>query len=362
MSDPSEIPFNRLIEALLDAETPLHPRYLYRLSDLTTTELNLLKESWQNVPLWRRQALMEDLEELSAADMLLSFEAICRYATDDEDPKVRKLAFRILSEFELEDLVPEYLRLLEADPDAETRAEIATALGRFVYLGEIEEIDREDASEIEDHLLEAFQRDPETLVRRRALEALSFSSRPEVEPLIEQAYETGEKDWVVTALFAMGRSMDERWEPIVLKMLESKVPDIRGEAARAAGELEISEANPYLLEMLEDPDEFVRSAAIWSLSQIGGEGVHDALASMLVETEDEEEADLLEAALDNLAFMEGMPSFSLFDFPENDLESELDELFEDEEDFYISLDDDDGFEGDEFEEDGVDEDDTGDDA
>ena len=349
MSDPNEIPFNRLIEALLDVETPFHPRFLYRLSDLTAAELDLLKKYWSQVPLWRRQALMEDLEELSASDLLLSFEAISRHASADEDPRVRMLAIRILSEFELEDLIPEYLRLLEVDTDPKTRAEIATALGRFVYLGEIDEIDEAVAREIEGKLLQVFQHDPDTLVRRRALEALSFSSRPEVEPLIEQAYESGEKDWMVTALFAMGRSMGERWVPVVLENLSNKIPAIRGEAARAAGELEISEANPYLFEMLEDPDEFVRSAAIWSLSQIGGEGVQDALTSMLDETEDEDEADLLESALDNLAFTEGMPAFSLFDFPENDLESELDEFLEgDEEDLFL-IDEDGDFESEGFE-------------
>jgi HEAT repeat protein len=135
----------------------------------------------------------------------------------------------------------------------------------------------------------------------------------------------------------------------VLENLSNKIPAIRGEAARAAGELEISEANPYLFEMLEDPDEFVRSAAIWSLSQIGGEGVQDALTSMLDETEDEDEADLLESALDNLAFTEGMPAFSLFDFPENDLESELDEFLEgDEEDLFL-IDEDGDFESEGFE-------------
>jgi HEAT repeat protein len=90
---------------------------------------------------------------------------------------------------------------------------------------------------------------------------------------------------------------------------------VRAEAVRAAGELEISEAVPNLLELLDDSNEAVRSAAIWSLSQIGGEGVRERLEQLQEETEDEEEADFIESALDNLAFTEEFQLYSLFDLP-----------------------------------------------
>ena len=126
-----------------------------------------------------------------------------------------------------------------------------------------------------------------------ALEALGFSSREEVPALIETAFHHSEYDWVVSAIFAMGRSCDKRWQEPVVKMLDHVLPAVRTVAARAAGEIEISDARERLIELLEDDNDDARMAATWSLSQIGGEGVQEALDLMLAETEDPEQADLV---------------------------------------------------------------------
>lgn len=47
------------------------------------------------------------------------------------------------------------------------------------------------------------------------------------------------------------------------------------------------------------------------------------------ETEDDQEADLLEEALDNLDFVEGMGGFSLLDLDEDEDTEDEDDLFED---------------------------------
>jgi HEAT repeat protein len=278
---------------------------------------------------------MEDVEELGEKDYLLSFEALARLAVHDSDPRVRLLAVRTLWEYEHKDLISLFLDLLEADRDEEVQAGAASALGRFVYAGELEEIPSETLHEIEDRLLRVTQDASSVLIRRRALESLGFSSREEVAGLIESAYTSGSKDWMVSALLAMGRSANERWEPQVLAMLESSQTAIRSEAVRAAGELEISESVPRLLELLDDPEDSVRFASIWSLSQIGGEGVGEALQQLFETTEDEEEAEYIETALENLAFTEGAPPLRLLDLPkggveEDDLDLDLDLDLEDE--------------------------------
>ena len=61
---PSEIPIQELLEALVDVDTPLSANFLYRLSDLEPGDLEQLKTLWPQVPLWRRQALMEKLEKI----------------------------------------------------------------------------------------------------------------------------------------------------------------------------------------------------------------------------------------------------------------------------------------------------------
>jgi HEAT repeat protein len=337
MSTPPEIPFQNLLDALLDIENQFHPRYLYRLSDLEPEEIAALQKTWHHIPLLRRQALMRDLEELGNSNDLLSFEAIGRHALCDEDPGVRSLAVRILWEFETVDLVPLFLNLLETDSDADVRAATASALGRFVYLGEIDQIPENILRDIEDRLLRLIQSNDPPQVRRRALESVSYSSRPEVSALIEEAFSSGKTEWMATALIAMGRSIDELWVEDVISMLDSKFPILRAEAARAAGELEIGDSVPRLIELLDDSDENVRKAAVWSLSQIGGEGVREAIEQLLEEADDYEEADLLQNALDNLSFTEDFHLYSLFDFSQEDFEEEMLELLASEED-YLDID------------------------
>jgi hypothetical protein len=325
-SMPEEIPFNEVLTALLDENMPLQPRFVYRLSDLGRGDLDDLERTWEQVPVWRRQALMEDVEELGESDYLLSFEGVSRLALQDGDPTVRELAVRALWEYESDDLIPVFLRLMENDSTADVRAAAASALGKYIYLGEIDELSEELLGEIEDRLLKVANGSDLSLVRQQCLEALGFSGNPLVGDLIEKAYASGNNDWVASALFAMGRSANERWIPQVMEKLRNDYPAVRLEAARAAGELEVSQAVDPLLQLLDDEDDDVRAAAIWSLSQIGGEGVREALEESYEETEDDEEAELIEAALDNLDFTEEVGFFStMLDIPDEELDEEADE-------------------------------------
>jgi hypothetical protein len=335
MANTTQIPLRQLIETLLDDQHPLPPKYFYHLSDLASGDLQVIASNWSQIPLWRRQALMEDVEKLSEDDPLLSFEGISRLALADEDPRVRQLAIHSLWDYEQRDLADIYLRLLDEDESVDVRAAAAAALGKFVYLGEIEELPLEMFKQIEDRLLAKMRSDDSTRVRQCSLEALGFSGRDEVHPLIESAYYSGNDDWLLSALVAMGRSANERWNGMVEQMLSHDRGEIRLEAARAAGELEVRHSLEQLIELLDDPDIEVRMAAIWSLSQIGGEGVRGALEKLYEDAEDEQELDHLEAALDNLDFTEEMGLFSMMELPDVD----EDELYEDV-DF---LEDDEGF-------------------
>jgi len=126
----------------------------------------------------------------------------------------------------------------------------------------------------------------------------------------------------------MGRSSDERWKKQVLSKLHAPDEDIRSEAIHAAGELELTSARSILLDMLEDEEDLeLRRELIWALTKIGGEGVRNRLEEILEAEEDDEEADFIEEAMDNLSFTEDMAQFDLFDLdPDLDLhEEEMDE-------------------------------------
>jgi HEAT repeat protein len=225
---------------------------------------------------------------------------------------VRIQAIRLLWESEDKKLIPIYLKLLKDEQSADVRSAAANALGLFVYLGELEKIPEATHHQVEDQLLKVVKSRDKVEVRRQALESLGYSGRDEVVPLIQSAYEDKNPDWMASALYAMGRSCDERWKKQVLSQLHAPNLDIRKEAITAAGELELSSARPALLDLLHDEEDLeIRRALIWSLSKIGGEGVREKIDELIEMEEDEEEAEFLEEALENLSFTEDA-QFELF--------------------------------------------------
>ncbi|MBN1666260.1 MAG: HEAT repeat domain-containing protein [Anaerolineales bacterium] len=346
---PELIPFQEVLEALLDADQPLAPRYLYRLTDLGRQEQGQLAAIWPQLPAWRRTALLQDLEEIFEGDTLLSFEAVSRLALQDPQAEIRFLGIRALQEYEVPDLIEPFIEFMRSDPDEAVRAVAASALGKYVYLGEIEELPRQVLKRIEDTLLEVLASQAPDSVRRRALESLGFSSRPEVPAYIDQAFNLHKHDWLGSALFAMGRSYDQRWREMVIEMLDHSNPAVRMEAARAAGELELSQALQYLIELTEDGDEDVRLAAVWSLSQIGGDKANRVLNHLLKAAENDEETEFIAAALDNLVFNESIGLHGMLDFGEQaelDSDSDFDSYDDDDFDDDINDDFDDDFDDD----------------
>jgi len=323
-------PFQTVLEALLDDTRPFPARYLHRFSDIAPADLALLIKTWPQITSRRKQTLLEDLEELTESDTLTSFDDLARPLLGDNDPQVRIRAIRLLWENEDVKLAPVFLKIMDEDEDTDVRAAAANALGKFVYQGELEKIPAEMHHRIEDDLIKVATSTAKTLVRRRALEALGYSGREEVIPLIENAYHDKDPDWVVSALFAMGHSCDERWKKQVLSKLHAPNEDIRSEAIHAAGELELSSARPILLDMLEDEEDLeMRRELIWALSKIGGEGVRDLLEEILAADADEQEADFIEEAMDNLTSTQDMAHFDLLDLDPN---ADLHEEESDEED------------------------------
>jgi len=325
MKAPKKITIKQVVDAMMDANTPLHPSYLYRLSDLDTPDLAVIKKAWSDIPAWRRQEIMEAVVDLGEDDYVLSFEAFARQGSQDDEARIRELSVRALWEYESPDLVPDFIQILRYDPDAEVRAVAATALGKYVFLGEIEELPVTTLRAIEDELLLVTRSSDTTLVRRRALESLGYSSRGEVPPLIDEAYYSGSTEWLVSALFAMGVSANKDWNPLVLSQLDSDNVEVLQEAIKAAGELEIHESVARLIDLLSSDDSDLRMASAWSLSQIGGEGVRVALEDLYEEVEDDEEADYIESALENLDFTEDVALFDLMDVDEEGEDEEFDD-------------------------------------
>lgn len=321
------VPFQMVINALLDESKMFPPTYLRRFSDISKEELEQVEKIWPQVNPARRVALLEDLEELNDSDLTVSFKDFNRFALNDSEPGVRVIAVRMLWEEPENALAQKFTQMMDDDPDATVRSAAASALGMFVYLGELEEIPQPLHQQVVDDLLRVTSGPDTTLVRRRALESLGFSGREEVPPLIQAGFDSGDLEWMTSALFAMGRSADPRWEQAVLSMLDHDEQRIQAEAARAAGQLELAAAREILIDLVgqyPDLDEDVYANSIWSLSQIGGDEVGAVLENALEQTEDEDLADFIESALENLEFTEEFEVLDMFDFgaPDEDEDEE----------------------------------------
>lgn len=319
--NPKEFTFEEVKAALLDNANPFPTQMLYFFSDISRKDLRALTKIWPEIWLERRRGLLEDMENMAEADTVLFFDNVALMALDDEDPVARSTAIRLLWQSEEETLAPKLLQMLVEDPQPLVRAAAATGLGIFVYLGELEEISRETYQKVLNSLIEAHRGSDEVMVRRRALESLGYASHPNVNVFIQQAFESNDEDWLQSALFAMGRSYDQkRWAESVLKMFAHPDMIVRYEAIRAAGELELKPAREALFDLLEegtDNDE-IYFAAIWALSKIGGQGVRNLIEMNLEEAVDADEIQLLEEALENLDFTEQVNSFDMMVVDEDD--------------------------------------------
>ena len=322
-----EFDFSEIKDALLNKEQPFPPSLMYFFSDITREDLKKLGEIWSEVETQRRRGLLEDMETLAEGDTLLFFDHVAIMCLGDADPVARATAIRLLWQSQKEHLVPMFLKLLRNDPEAIVRAAAATGLGMFVYLGELDEIKASTYQEVLENLIQVHTGSDEVLVRRRALESLGYASRPEVQRFIERAYQSNDEEWLQSALFAMGRTYNKRWVSAVLRMFEHPDNMVRYEAVRAAGELEAEDAREPIFDLLEEgtDDDDLYFAAIWSLTKIGGRGVREMIEMSLDETDDPDEIQFLEEALENLNFTEQINLFDMMYVEDEDPEDWLDD-------------------------------------
>lgn len=286
------------------AEMPDHA-LLYGLSNLEVEQAERLFETWICLPTALRRKLVTRLVEIAEKDITVNFGTVFRIGIKDNDAEVRATSIDGLWEDKDVRLVPRLVECLREDGAVEVRAAAATSLGRFILLGELEKIRPKPLALAYRALLDACQAQGEHMeVQRRALESLAYVGNEKIVALIERAYEAREEKMRISAVFAMGRSADTRWEYHVQRELFNPNPEMRYEAARACGELQLPEALPQLEELTDDADTEVQEAALWALGQIGGNRAREIL-EYYSEAENEALRVAAQEALEELEFLHG---------------------------------------------------------
>jgi HEAT repeat protein len=275
---------------------------VYGLSNLSDDDLERLKPMWELILPETRARILNTLVDVSEANFELDYRAIGLFSLNDNDALVRKAAIEVLWEDESFELMNKLVNMAQWDESAMVRAAAASALGRFILLGELGDLPEDKVIPAQDAVVNLWiDSNEEVEVRRRALEAVANCGHEIVRDAIEEAYQSHEQLMRVSAIFAMGRTYDERWNDVILREMDNPVPEIRYEAARASGELEITEAIPRLARLAANDDREVKEAAIWSLGEIGGREAMRVLDRLAEDADNAEDDALLEAIEDAIA-------------------------------------------------------------
>ncbi len=320
-----KLSLQNVLDHLRNSDKDIPQSHLKFYSDLDSKSLQQFMDAWRDVNLPRKLILLDALLARLDSDTVVSYEAIGRALLADADGEVRARAIALLAEVDDPRLTDSFVEILLHDANLAPRIEAATLLGEFVLLAELEKLDGALQRKIEKALVAIVKSEEDSSLRKRALESLGYSSNVELMELIESAFERADPTWVASALRAMGRSHDdERWREDVISMLLDTDARIRLAAVEAAGELLIEEASPIMIQALEDEeeDDDVASAAIWALSEIGGDDARVYLIHLIDQTEDEDLVEYLEDALENLNFNNDLNKFDLLSLDEDDLDSE----------------------------------------
>lgn len=315
--------FDDALEELRTGRDLPGPEVLYGLSALNKEQLAQFQEIWGTLDSTYRNVLMQMLVDASEANYRLNYDAIGLANLNAPEPQVRQAAIEMLWEDESEELLRHLFWTARNDPAMEVRAEAVKSLGRFVYASEMGHAVERYEAEVQQLLFDIFQLEAEALdVRRYALESLANCTHRELPTLIQEAYRSDDDSFRVSAVVAMGRSCDaQRWEDHVLRELESRDMDMRREAVRAAGELQLTDAVPAIIRFLQEGERTEQEVAIWSLGEIGGKEatrILQSLADGAEDNEDEELAALIDDALGNASLADG--DWMLLDIDPDELE------------------------------------------
>lgn len=195
------------------------------------------------------------------------------------------------------------------DESDELRSKAAISLGPALEEADMNSFDEPEESQISKQVFDGIQ---ETFhrffldqtgskeVRRRILEASVRSPQPWHADEVRKAYDDGDEEWRLTAVFCMRyiKGFDDQ----IIEALENENSDIQYEAVRASAAWEIKGCWPSVARLLkENTEKFTLLAAIEAAAAIHPEDISEILGDFL-ESDDE---DIADAALDAISQAEG---------------------------------------------------------
>jgi hypothetical protein len=206
-----------------------------------------------------------------------------------------------------DDLAHILLTVVGSDDEPEQlRAKAAISLGPVLEHADMDGFDDPDDAPINERTFRKIQDSLEKIyldnstpkeVRRRVLEASVRAPQTWHQEAIMYAYSSGDKDWMLTAVFSMQwvRGFDDQ----ILEALKNADPEIHYEAVNAAGNWEVDAAWSHVVELVKDAHT-PRPLLLAAIGAVGSIRPAEA-ANILVDLTDSEDEEIAEAADEAIA-------------------------------------------------------------
>jgi hypothetical protein len=293
--------FEFFLENVSDPTGHMSAVDFYEISDLSPEELGQFAAAWYPLTIERQREIATTMVELAEDNPELDFTSIYKLCLKGDDEPLLQIVMDGLWEHDDRSVISDLVEVLRSDKGSEVRSAAASALGRFPLLAQEGKLLARDGEVIHDNLMQVLEDEEEPMdVRRRCMEALAPFNTMEINQHITLAYESLDPDFRASSIFAMGRTGEVGWLPILLQELQNEEPTIRYETANACGELGEEDAIPHLILLLEDSDSEVQLAGIGALGKIGGPLAKKVLTSLV----EDGDANLEEAARTELQDLE----------------------------------------------------------
>ena len=292
---------DQIIESLRDDPTTLSAQALASLSDLDRESGARILTVLGEIDFEYRRIIVNQLAEIAEENLEYNFDGLFMRLLDDEDEEVREAAITGLWECEERRIIAPLFERLQTDEHEQVRTAAALALGRFAVRAELGELAERDAIRIKEGLLDVIRNElePSFDVRRRVIEAVAPFGIEEVRQLILESYESANETMRASALYAMGQNAHVSWLPYIREEMESESPEVRFEAAGAAGRMGEERLIPALARMGAEDASEVQNAVVTALSAIGGPTAQRVLRRFLQHA-DEHYRELALDALENV--------------------------------------------------------------
>lgn len=297
------------LESLAEPSDEVANTDFVEVSDLSPTELGSFARIWFTIPVERQRWIITKMVELAEDNPELDFCAVFKMCLKEKDEVVLEKAIEGLWEYEDRSVITGLVQILQSDKPPEVRAAASVALGKFAYLIQEGKFLPKDADAVRDNLMQALQNPDEDLeVRRRCLEAVAPFNTSDIKKYVTWAYESGDVRLKSSSIYAMGRTGESDWLPLLIKELQNREPTVRYETANACGDLGDEEVVPHLIQLLRDDDYQVQVAGLSALGKIGGPLAKRVL-QRCIKDGDAVLEDAARSALENFEFLEDPIAF-----------------------------------------------------